>query len=124
VRGLDVALAEFRRVTLQHTGLHLREFDLALGGGALQPQQALVLGEEIVAPLDAADAAGGETWRPWRRSPCSTRSAPCQRWAPCDASDARWCGGKMSLWRYAGHAQATADTQSCVLGQACDQAET
>lgn len=60
VRRLDVALAELGGEALQQPGLLLRQLDQAFGGGLLQPQQALVLGEEVVALPDAAHAAGGD----------------------------------------------------------------
>jgi len=39
--------------------LLLGELDLALGGGLLQPQQALVLGEQVMTPPDPEDTGRG-----------------------------------------------------------------
>src|SRR3546814_2309366 len=47
--GLDVALAELAAEALQETDLLVAEGDLALGGGLLQTQQALVAGQQAVA---------------------------------------------------------------------------
>lgn len=58
VRGFDVALAELRREPLEQADLLVGEVELALGGGLLQPQQPLVLGEKPVAHPHPADAAG------------------------------------------------------------------
>src|SRR3546814_14162550 len=46
--GLDVALAELAAEALQETDLLVAEGDLALGGGLLQTQQALVAGQQAV----------------------------------------------------------------------------
>jgi hypothetical protein len=58
VRRLDVALAELRAEALEQADLLVGELELALGGGLLEAQQALVLGEQAVALPDAAHAAG------------------------------------------------------------------
>jgi len=58
VQRFDVALVELRREPLEQADLFLAELEPALGGGLLQPQQPLVLGEKPVAHPHAADAAG------------------------------------------------------------------
>jgi hypothetical protein len=62
--GLDVALAELRAEALQQADLLLRERDLALGGGLLQAQQALVAGQQAVAAPHPAHPAGGDLHAP------------------------------------------------------------
>lgn len=56
VRGLDVALAEFRAEAFEQPGLLRGELDGPLGGGLLQPQEALVFRQQVVAAPDAAHA--------------------------------------------------------------------
>src|SRR3546814_16410657 len=69
--GLDVALAELAAEALQETDLLVAEGDLALGGGLLQTQQALVAGQQAV--------AGPTSRAPRRRRPASPpASAPGQ----------------------------------------------
>ena len=58
VRGFDVALAQLRREPLKQADLFLAELEPALGGGLLQAQQPLMLGEQAVAHPHPADAAG------------------------------------------------------------------
>ena len=60
VRGLDVALVELGREALQRLSLFRGELDLALGGRLLQPQQPLVIGQQVVALPHSARAAGGD----------------------------------------------------------------
>ena len=45
VRRLDMTLAVFRAEPLEQRDLFLREGELALGRGLLQPQQPIVLGQ-------------------------------------------------------------------------------
>ena len=60
VRRLDVALAELGAEALQQPDLLIGQLERALGGGLLEAQQALVLGQQPVTLPDAADAAGGD----------------------------------------------------------------
>ena len=60
---LDMAFAELRGEPLQEPDLLLAEFDPAFGRGRLQPQQALVLGQQPVALPHAAHPPE-ETWMP------------------------------------------------------------
>ncbi|WP_164477524.1 MULTISPECIES: hypothetical protein [Pannonibacter] len=55
--GLDVALAELRREAFEQTALFLGQFERQLGGHLLQPEQALVPGEQAVALPGIARAA-------------------------------------------------------------------
>ncbi len=57
VWGLDVALAELRREAFEQTALFLGQFERQLGGHLLQPEQALVPGEQAVALPGIARAA-------------------------------------------------------------------
>src|SRR3546814_2470345 len=75
--GLDVALAELAAEALQETDLLVAEGDLALGGGLLQTQQALVAGQQAVA---------GPTPRAHRRRRHARPPAPAHgqpAWHPC-----------------------------------------
>ena len=60
MRGFDVPFAELGREAFEQSDLVLPEFDLALGGGLLQTQQPLVLGEQVVALPDPANPACGD----------------------------------------------------------------
>jgi len=60
MRRLDVALAELGREAFEHPRLLLGQLDLAFGRRFLQPQQAFVLGQEIVTLPDPANTAGGD----------------------------------------------------------------
>lgn len=57
MRGLDVALAELGREAFEQAHLLVGELDRPLGGRLLQPEQAFVLGQQIVALPDPAHAA-------------------------------------------------------------------
>jgi len=57
VRSLDVAVAELRIEAFEQADLLIGELDRAFAGVLFEAQQALVLGEQIVAFPDAADAA-------------------------------------------------------------------
>ena len=56
VRGLDMPLAELRAEALEQPGLLGRELDRPLGGGLLQPQEPLVLRQQVVAAPNPAHA--------------------------------------------------------------------
>ena len=58
--GLDVAIAELRTEALQEPDLLGGQLDPALLGVLLEAQQALVLGQQVVAAPDAADPAGAD----------------------------------------------------------------
>ena len=58
--GFDVAFPELGAEAFQVADLLGREFDLALGDGRLQAQQALVLGGQTMAAPDPAHPAGGD----------------------------------------------------------------
>ena len=58
MRGLDVAFAELGREVFEEANLFFGEFDLAFSGWFSGPQQSLVLGQQTVAPPEAALAAG------------------------------------------------------------------
>ena len=57
MRGFDVAFAELGAEAFEEPDLLLLQLDLALGGGLLQPEQPLVLGEQVMAGLYAPDTA-------------------------------------------------------------------
>ena len=58
VRRLDVAFAELRREALEQPYALVREVQRALGGGLVQAQQPVVLGQQAVTHPPAANAAG------------------------------------------------------------------
>ena len=59
--GLDVTFAELGAEALEEADLLIGEGDLALAGGLLQAQQAVVLGRRRLWALpDASHAAGGD----------------------------------------------------------------
>jgi hypothetical protein len=57
VRSLDVPVAELRAEPFEQPGLLGRELDRALGRHPLKPQQALVLGQQVVATPNPAHPA-------------------------------------------------------------------
>ena len=52
VRRLDMAFAELGAEAFEQPALLIRELDRLLGGGPLQAEQALVLGQKVVAAPD------------------------------------------------------------------------
>src|SRR5580765_7497102 len=62
VRGFDVAFAELGAEAFEEPDLLLLQLDLALGGGLLQPEQPLVLGEQVMALPHPAHATGGDLY--------------------------------------------------------------
>jgi hypothetical protein len=56
VRRLDVAFAELRAEAFEQADLVVGQAEFALGGGLLQPQQPVVLGQQAVPLPDAAHA--------------------------------------------------------------------
>ena len=56
---LDMAFAVFEAEPLEQSDLFIGQSELVFGGGLLQPQQPIVLGQPAVALPDPAHAAGG-----------------------------------------------------------------
>jgi hypothetical protein len=77
-RRLDMALAELRAEAFELTDLFGAERDLARSAFFLQPQQALVLGQQTVALPHAAHAAGGDLGAFEAQFLFDPRSAPWQ----------------------------------------------
>ncbi len=60
--GVDVAFTELRAEPFQQLDLLGAELDLALAGGLLKPQQALLFGRQLVTGPHAADPSGGDLY--------------------------------------------------------------